>query len=265
MDRYVLVTNASTQLGKELVQRLIVENYLVFACDPTFDNKEFGNLISLNLNPNKLESLKQAKKYIQKCTSKIHAIIHLNSYHAYGAMVEAKEEELKLSLEKNFFEVFRINQEFWDLVEQRSGKIIHDCADVSLFALAPFNGIYSLSKTMLSNYVDILRRELMFRMINVVRVHRGILKDNNFEKIIDKYYNAMDDSKFFYTEINRFFPLNIDKENLVEVLEYTNFLINIINEPKVQPVYYFKINSKLSKINKHSLKKVDKLFRKISK
>lgn len=265
MDKYVLVTNANSQVGNEVVKKLISENYIVFAGDPVFEYKEFGNLLYINLDPRNSQSLTYAKKYIQKFTSKIHAIIHLGSYIAYSALVECKIHELEESINKNFFHAVRIDQEFWDLVEQRSGKIIHNCADVSLFELAPFNGIYSLSKSLLSNYVDVLRRELSFRGINVVKLHTGLIKDNHFEENIEKYYKASEDSKYFYSEIGRFINLNIDRSAVVEVDDYTSFLVHVVKQKRVKPIYYYKVSSKLSKINKHNKLRVDQILKKFEK
>lgn len=265
MDKYVLVTNANSQIGNEIVKKLIAENYIVFAGDDGFEYKEFGNLLYINLDPKSSQSLAYAKKYIQKFTSKLYAIIHLGSYIAYSALVECKINELEESINKNFLYAVRIDQEFWDLIEQRTGKIIHNCADVSLFELAPFNGIFGLSKSLLSNYVDVLRRELSFRGINVVKLHTGLIKDNHFEEIIEKYYKASEDSKYFYSEIGRFINLNIDRTNILDVDEYTTFLVHVVKQKRVKPIYHYKVSHKLSKISRHGKLRVDQIFKKYEK
>lgn len=265
MDKYILITNANSNLGNEIVKKLIAENYIVFAGDASYENKEFGNLIYLHLDPKNKQILSLAKKYIQRFTSKINSIIHLGFYVSYASLVECEAEELEKSFEKNFFSAFKINQEFWDLVELRTGKIIHNCSDVSAFELAPFNGVYSLGKSLLNNYVDILRRELGFRGINVVKIHAGIIKDENFEEIRESYYNASEASKYFYSEISRFIDINIDREALVEIDEYADFVIQIVKQRRTKPVYYLKVNKQLKKISKYPKNLVDRAFKNYNK
>ena len=70
MDKYILITNANSNLGNEIVKKLIAENYIVFAGDASYENKEFGNLIYLNLDPKNKQSLSLAKNIFKDLLQK---------------------------------------------------------------------------------------------------------------------------------------------------------------------------------------------------
>lgn len=250
MDKYVFVANANNQIGNEVVKKLISENFIVFAGDISYENKKFGNLIYVNLDTSSYKSLEAAKRYIQKYTSRISAIINLSKYITFSSLIECSEEEILKSIEINFMSAFRTNQVLWDILEQRSGKIIHDCSDVSIYELVPFNGVYSIAKSLLKNYNDVLRRELKDKGVSVIRVHTGLIKDGNYETITDKYHIASEKSKLFFGEMSRFINLNISKNALVNLYEYCDFLVKVVKSKNLKKVYYFNVNKKLRFISR---------------
>ncbi|MCK9470609.1 MAG: SDR family NAD(P)-dependent oxidoreductase [Bacilli bacterium] len=250
MDKYVFITNANSQVGNDLVKKFISENYIVLAGDIGYENKKFGNLIYVNLDTASYKSLDFAKKYIQKYTSKISAIIHLGNYQSFTPLIEAREEEILKSIEDNFMSAFRTNQMLWDLLEVRNGKIIHDCSDVSLYNLMPFNGLYSITKSLLKNYNDVLRRELKNKAINVIRIHTGIIKNEGYDKLIDLYHNESEKSKLFFGEMSRFFGINIPKDETITSFEYSEFIVGIVNTKFPKQAYYFKCSKKLKFIDR---------------
>ncbi len=262
MDKFALVTNANNQLGKEVVKKLISENYMVFASDSNYDNKKFGNLIYLNLDPNSSRSIENAKKNILRYTSRLEAIVHLNNYFDFGSMLEIEIEQLEESLKQNFFEVFRINKVMWDLVGYKNGKIIHDCSDVAAFDFAPFNGVYSLAKGMLVHYNDILRKELSARGVDVIRVHTGYVNDEDFEFYKNEYHKTAENSKYFYREMIQLIDLNMSKDSLVSIDDYCDFIAKIVKSRNPQEVYYYSYNKDLKKASKMKERAKDIFYRK---
>lgn len=258
MDKYVFITNANNKIGSELVKKLISENYIVFAGDVNYENKKFGNLIYVNLDPTSYKSLDFAKKYIQKYTSRISAIIHLSNYVDYAPLIECREEDMAKSIENNFMGAFRTNQVLWDILEQRTGKIIHDCSDLSLYDIMPFNGLLTLPKFLLKKYNDVLRKELKDKGVNVIRIHTGFVKDDNYENLVDKYHNVSEKSKLFFADMSRFFNLNISKEYFITPYEYAEFVNGIMNAKITKKVYLYKCSKKLRFISRlpNSLKEI---------
>lgn len=248
MDKYIFITNANSKVGNELAKKFISENYIVFAGDISYENKKFGNLIYINLDPNSYKSLEAAKRYVLKYTSQITAIISLANHYSFSSLLECKEEDMHKAIEENFFCAFKTNQVLWNILDQRIGKIIHDCSDVSLYELMPFNGLYSLSKTLLKNYNDILRRELKEKGIAVVRVHTGFVKDDNYEKLLSEYHRAADESKLMFSEMNRFITLNIPNEGFITPIEYSEFIARVVKFRIPKKAYYFKCSKKLKNI-----------------
>jgi len=249
MDKYVFILNANNQVGNEVAKKFVSENYIVFAGDPSYENKKFGNLIYVKVDPNSYKSLDFAKKYIQKYTSKISAIIHLTNFYSYSTLIECREEDISKAIDQNFMSAFKTNQVLWTLLEQRSGKIIHDCSDVSLYKHMPFNGLYSLSKTLLKNYNDILRRELREKGITIIRIHTAFIRDDNYENIVSKYHQATEESKLLFSDMNRFFTLNIPNENFITPFEYSEFLVKIVKTKAAKRAYFYKCSKKLKHIN----------------
>ena len=250
MDKYILITNANTEVGSELIKTLISENYIVIAADANFENKKFGNLIYLTLDGSDYKSLENAKKNIQKYTSNINAIIHITNYVAYSPIIEVDDRDFMDAVDKLFVNIFRTNKVMWSLLNQKNGKIIHDCSDIPINDLVPYNGVVSLNKSLLNNYNDILRRELRFRGINVIKIHTGILKDENYKLLRAKYLKDAEESKLFFSDMSRFVDLNIPKKYTVSVNQYCELIKKIMKTKTPKRVYYLNANKTLKFIKR---------------
>lgn len=260
MDKYVLITNANNYIGKELVKKFISDNYMVFATDKKYDNKKFGNLIYINLDPDNPKSLDNAKKNMQRYTSKVDAILHLADHKFYNPLIETDLNDLKESIKINFYQIYKMNQVLWDLLGIRDGKIIHDCTDSVIGELAPFNGAYAIAKGLLKNYNDVLARELKSMHIDVIRVHTGPILDDDFEFWRNSYLKTAENSKLFHSEMTRFLEMNMNKNEVVTIEEYCDLMLRIVNSKKPRPVYELNVNNALKKTKRMSDRKLENYF-----
>lgn len=266
MEKYVLVLGANCSIGNEVVKRLIANNYLVFAADRNVENKEFGNLIYLTMDINNQKSIEQAKKVIFKYTPSLYAIIILNNDYFFDSIVEGEEEKLRESFEKNFWRPYRAIKCLWKIVDPVHGRIINDCSDSGLFSILPFNGYYGLSKHLLSNYSDVLRRELTYKGIKVIKIHSGYIKDEKFELKLAEFHELIEKSPNFSTEINRLKPLILgNRDDDLEILDYSNLILKILKKRKPKKVYKIKLNRKLKMINLLSRNSQDRIYKNYGK
>lgn len=266
MEKYVLVLGANCSLGNEIVKRLIANNYLVFAADRNVENKEFGNLIYLAMDINDPKSIEQGKRVILKYTPSLYALIILSNEYSFEAIIEGEEEKLREIFEQNFWRPYRAIKYLWKIVDPVNGRIINDCSDSGLFSILPFNGYYGLSKHLLSNYSDVLRRELVYKGIKVIKIHSGYVKDEKFELKLTEFHELIEKSPNFSNEINRLKPLILgNRDDDLEINDYSQLILKILKKRKPKKVYKIRLNRKLKMINLLSLNSQDRFYRNYGK
>lgn len=194
--RYVLLSGCNGGIGKKTTQRLLQEGYAVIGLDlvdPKIDDPSFSFI------PTDITDLKQielAKEAIQKITPKLDAILNLAGIFRMQSMLEGKEEDLRQILEVNFFSVYRLNKAFFDLLESKA-RIVVFSSEVARYSPQPFNGYYALSKHLVDTYADILRREMNYLDIKVIKVQSGAIKTGLLSGVDGKYQEMVASSKYY--------------------------------------------------------------------
>lgn len=260
MDKFVLVVGANSEIGNEVVKSLIADNYFVFAADKNYENKKFGNLVYLDVDLENDRSIENTKKNILKYTTSLFAIIYVNNYYSFSSLIEVEESDLKISFEKNFFGVYRANKVFWTLLNHRDSKIIIDCSDSSVYPLAPFDGVYSLPKTLLSNYCDVLRRELKSKGINVIKINSNYINNELSKKILDDYLKSADNSKYFYQDMIRLKEINTYNDSNINIADYCNLILGVLRRKRTKSNYFLGSNKFLKLLKGKTISKQDNYF-----
>jgi NAD(P)-dependent dehydrogenase (short-subunit alcohol dehydrogenase family) len=187
MRYFVLVTGASTGIGKAACKKLVENNYDVLACvrndaDAALLTEHFGSLIHpLIMDVTDQDSIVRAKEQSIKIigSDQLVAIVNNAGVVITGAVLYVPLEEWKKQMDINFFGVIRILQEFFHLLVKQDEKsrshprrIINISSVSGLFA-SPFLGPYASSKYALEALSDSFRRELYMYDIQVVIIEPG--------------------------------------------------------------------------------------------
>jgi NAD(P)-dependent dehydrogenase (short-subunit alcohol dehydrogenase family) len=160
-NQVVLVTGASTGIGREIAQLLAERGARVFgtARDPR-SAKPIQGVEMVRLDVTDDASVTAAIKEIVQKAGPIQHLVNNAGYAAVGALEETSVAEAKEQFETNFFGVLRVtNAVLPEMRANRSGRIVNISSVVG-FLPAPYWGIYAASKHAVEGYTETLDHEI---------------------------------------------------------------------------------------------------------
>lgn len=195
MTSSIVVTGASTGIGRDIARNLTAQGYRVFgsvrkAADGEAVAAELGeNFVPLIFDVTDRDAVDAAAKQVETALKgeTLGGLINNAGIAIVGAIQNLAPEEFQKQFDVNLMGVLHCTQAFLDLLGADSsrtgkpGKIIN-ISSISGDIGMPFMGAYNMSKFGLEGFSEALRRELMLFGIDVVVVAPGPIKTPIWEK-----------------------------------------------------------------------------------
>lgn len=193
MDKVVLVTGASSGIGKECVRSFLRRGYTVYGAARRFelmkDLEELGANI-LEMDVTNEESVKKSIEIIQNKHGAVDILINNAGYGLYGSVEEVTLEEAKKQFEVNIFSIARLVQLVVPAMREKGfGKIVN-IGSVGGKVYSYFGGWYYATKHALEGLNDCLRLELKDFNIDVILMQPGLIKTEIGQIINSGLYKA---------------------------------------------------------------------------
>lgn len=201
-NKLVVITGASTGIGKATALSLASRAYHVIACVRKTtdgeallaagnDNIEFV-IVDVN-DTTQIERLrKQVDRYFKANSSiDFFALINNAGVSPVSPMALVSKEEMEFIFKTNVFSVVELTQALLPYLAATAGRIVNISSGSGVMAI-PLSGAYSMSKFSIEALSDILRIELKQFGINTVVVEPGLIRTSihaknlaSMEKVID--------------------------------------------------------------------------------
>ncbi len=194
MEKYVLITGASSGIGKMTAIKLAENGFKVFAGvrkpeDKTAVEAENSNITGVFIDVTNSESIKNAHEEIKKVTDSLYALIN-NAGIAYAGAVECiPVDTIQKQFDINVFGAIRVAQEFMPML--CSAKIVN-ISSMASFGLFPFISPYCASKRALDIFFNALMLECKTPELKVISIKPGVIKTKIWEKSIDENKKVME-------------------------------------------------------------------------
>jgi len=180
MAKVVLVTGASSGIGRVTALFLAQQGYIVYAGtrDPAKLSITLDNLYVIALDLTDSQSIKVAINTIKKEQGKIDVLINNAGYALVSTVEDATEEEMFNQYNINVFAIFRLCKEVTPLMRaNNTGVIINISSFLGKVGLPLFT-FYNSSKYAVEGITDSLRYELKPFNIRVHSIMPGFFNTN---------------------------------------------------------------------------------------
>ena len=203
--QYVLITGASSGIGKSLKDIFLQNNYHVIALDiKEIDPQD--NLDSFICDITNKESLQNVKNTLDKQNIKLEYIINVAGIHMMASLVESPLEQMQRLINIDLNGTMSVNRIFHSLLKEK-GRIIIITSEVASFDPMPFNGLYNVSKTALDAYAQALRQELNLINQKVITFRPGAVKTPLCDSSLTGTQNLVDSTILYKKQAGKFLKL----------------------------------------------------------
>jgi len=179
MKKVILVTGASSGIGKSTALQLINDGHIVYGAARRIEKmkdlqEQGGHAIQMDVT--KEADVKACVEQIMKEQDRIDVLVNNAGYAVYGPVENVSLADAKRQFEVNIFGLAAITKEVIPQMRaQKSGTIIN-ISSVGGKVYTPFGAWYHATKHALEGWSDCLRLELSDFGINVVIIEPGIIK-----------------------------------------------------------------------------------------
>lgn len=183
-ERVVLITGASTGIGRSIADYLAMHHFSVFGTSrnpEAYMSPTNWNLVKLDVRSD--ESVDYCIKDILNRTGRLDALINNAGYGLDGALEEATLAQVKDQFDTNYFGALRTIKTVLPVMRVNSEGYIINISAGNASTRLPFMGHYTATKCALEGFSEILRQEVRPFGIHVSVVEPAFFKSNIFETV----------------------------------------------------------------------------------
>lgn len=178
MSKVVLITGASSGIGKAIAIYLLSKKFIVYGTsrsEAKADSFPF-NLVALDVT--KPETITTAVKKVIAKEGRVDVLINNAGKGITGAIEDTPIEEMKTNFDTNFFGPIEVMKAVLPQMRKQKSGLIINVTSIAGYMGLPFRGIYSASKGALELITEATNMEVKQFGINVVNVAPGDFATN---------------------------------------------------------------------------------------
>jgi len=200
-SKCVLVTGASTGIGRAISEYLAQRGLKIYACArkrkdiDSLDSVE--NIVGLKLDVTKSEDLRSIVEYLTSNDIKLYAVINNAGIVTGGPLVLLDEQEIRACFDVNCMGVVNVSRELFPFLEEK-GRFIN-ISSIGAKYVTPFLAPYHMANVAMEAFSESLRIELSPFSHPVVLIRPGAIKteaDNKNERFIKNIRGTVYDEAF---------------------------------------------------------------------
>ena len=189
-QKAILVTGASTGIGRNLAETLAAEGHFVYAGARKMADLDalnaIDNIQAIRLDVTIQEQIDDAVETVRKGGRGLYGLVNNAGVVVAGPMIEVDEDDMQFQMDVNLFGPYRVTKAFAPLIIESKGRIT-TTGSISGILSGTFIGPYSMSKHGIEAFTDSLAGEMEKFGVQVSVVEPG----NYNSAIIDTMRNRM--------------------------------------------------------------------------
>ena len=172
----VLVTGASSGIGRRITETLASKGYFVYAgarkAEDLAELNRIRNVQSVKLDVTIAGDIAAAVETVRKGGRGLHGIVNNAGIAIVAPLIDVEEKELSSLMDVNVFGPYRITKAFAPLIIESKGRVV-TISSISGILSGPFFGPYSMSKHAVEAYGDALSVEMARFGVRVSLIEPG--------------------------------------------------------------------------------------------
>ena len=185
----VLVTGASTGIGRKITERLAADGYFVYAgARKDSDLQALGamkNVQALRLDVTKPDDIDAARKIIERGGRGLYGLVNNAGVVTLGSVVDTKPEEFDVVMSVNVYGPWRVTRALAPLIITSKGRIAN-IGSVNGIVSFGQTSAYSMSKHAIEAFTDALALEMAPLGVQVSVVEPGSYKSDIFKNEVQR-------------------------------------------------------------------------------
>jgi NAD(P)-dependent dehydrogenase (short-subunit alcohol dehydrogenase family) len=175
-QKAILVTGASTGIGRDVAEKLAAKGYFVYAgarkqADLDALN-EIPNIQGVRLDVTKQDEIDAAVETVRRGGKGLYGLVNNAGVLTLGPITEIDEDELAWIFDVNLMGVYRVTKAFAPLIIESEGRIINISSIAGILA-GRFWAPYEMTKHALEAYTDALAEEMALFNVKVSAINPG--------------------------------------------------------------------------------------------
>jgi NAD(P)-dependent dehydrogenase (short-subunit alcohol dehydrogenase family) len=162
-QKAVLITGASTGIGRNAAERLAAAGYFVYAgARKAADLEELNsieNIMAVRLDVTQQDEIDAAFELIKSEGRGLWGVVNNAGVNVVAPLIEADVSELEFLFDVNVYGIFRVTKTFAPLIIESKGRIVN-ISSISGFLSGGGYGMYAASKHAVEALTDALRNEM---------------------------------------------------------------------------------------------------------
>lgn len=176
--KVVLITGASSGIGKSIGEFLHSKNYIVYGTSRNPEKYSNFPFELLSLNVTKPETITNTINYIVQKTGRIDVVINNAGVGITGPIEEIPTNEIKNNFDTNFFGPIEVMKAVLPQMRQQKTGLIINITSIAGYMGLPYRGVYSAAKGALELLTEAISMEVKPFGISICNVAPGDFATN---------------------------------------------------------------------------------------
>lgn len=234
-QRAVLITGASTGLGRATTELLAQRGFFVYAgARKEADLKELNaiaNVQAIRLDVTKQEEIDAAVATVRAAGRGLYAVINNAGVGVFGPMIELSEADLDFQFDVNVYGPYRVTKAFAPLLIESQGRVA-TTGSISGTVTWSMGGAYCMSKHAVEAFTDALALELGSLGVQVSVVdpgnYRSEIAANSRQRLQSQGYSP--ENSRFRREMERLLSGPADRANEKDPAEVAEAFLHALTD-----------------------------------
>lgn len=241
-QRAVLITGASSGIGRTTAELLAKEGFYVYAGARKKADLEalsaLENVQGVRLDVTVQVEIDAAVALVQEGGRGLYAVINNAGVVVMGPLIEVSEEDLEFQMDVNVFGPYRVTKAFAPLLIESKGRVM-TTGSISGFVTWGLGGPYTMSKHAVEAYTDVLAAEMEPFGVQVSVVEPGNYKSkiagSMLKRLKDSGYDA--EGSLFQGQMQWVLQGSMDRGQYKEPDEVAAAYLEALNDPQPKRRY----------------------------